>query len=429
MKFISFFTDFIQKSGSAITPIFAASKSPIDRDKANPGDLKRGLSHTLNWPFESIFLINPPQFFILSCSFFKEGLWSIDKILISSLNISDMDNIALLSPTLTQIIFWYIWIIIHRVEPLELILISSSFDNFFSHSCIASLINLFLCLLILLFFTSLPLRLVEIKDSPELLLLTERLFSGIELNTWCPSNTVMKSWWGSDMLKHRPETLDIIQSLSEKIHQSSDLSFSVKSRAWLTDEDKPEQLIFLREVSHFVDFITVHGRTLKQLYAWDADFSFIKELKQSVSIPVIANGWIENYEQASNVLSQGFDGVMIWQAAIGNPWVFTNYVPSLDEKKELMIEHLCLMIACEEYFKDAVEKIDWYSIKQPLLSDLNIYKDKIDEEYPYHSLVEFRKYAFQYIKGLGNVKEKKRMLLEVKTVKSFKEILNQLGDL
>lgn len=255
------------------------------------------------------------------------------------------------------------------------------------------------------------------------------LFSGIELNTWCPSNTVMKSWWGSDMLKHRHETLDIIQSLSEKIHQSSDFSFSVKSRAWLTDEDKPEQLIFLREVSHFVDFITVHWRTLKQLYAWDADFSFIKELKQSVSIPVIANGWIENYEQACNVLSQGFDGAMIWQAAIGNPWVFTNYVPSLDEKKELMIEHLCLMIACEEYFKDAVEKIDWYSIKQPLLSDLNIYKDKIDEEYPYHSLVEFRKYAFQYIKGLGNVKEKKRMLLEVKTVKSFKEILNQLGDL
>ena len=88
-----------------------------------------------------------------------------------------------------------------------------------------------------------------------------------------------------------------------------------------------------------------------------------------------------------------------------------------------------LIIFGFDKIKDAVEKIDWYSIKQPLLSDLNIYKDKIDEEYPYHSLVEFRKYAFQYIKGLGNVKEKKRMLLEVKTVKSFKEILNQLGDL
>ena len=90
------------------------------------------------------------------------------------------------------------------------------------------------------------------------------------------------------MLKHRPETLDIIKALSEIIHSHSDFSFSVKSRAGLNEEDKSTQLEFLREVTNYTDFISVHWRTLKQLYSWDADFSFIKHLKELVRIPIIA---------------------------------------------------------------------------------------------------------------------------------------------
>ena len=62
-------------------------------------------------------------------------------------------------------------------------------------------------------------------------------FSGIELNTWCPSNTVMKCGWWSDMLKHRPETLVIIKSLSEIVKSSKKLTCSVKSRAGLNEDD------------------------------------------------------------------------------------------------------------------------------------------------------------------------------------------------
>ena len=68
------------------------------------------------------------------------------------------------------------------------------------------------------------------------------------------------------MLKHRPETLAIIKSLSEIIKSSKRLTFSVKSRAGLNEEDKSKQLQFLSQIAPFCDLITIHGRTLKQLY-------------------------------------------------------------------------------------------------------------------------------------------------------------------
>lgn len=68
------------------------------------------------------------------------------------------------------------------------------------------------------------------------------------------------------MLKHRPETLAIIKSLSEVVRSNKKLTFSVKSRAGLNEEDKAEQLQFLSQISAFCDLISVHGRTLKQLY-------------------------------------------------------------------------------------------------------------------------------------------------------------------
>jgi len=64
------------------------------------------------------------------------------------------------------------------------------------------------------------------------------------------------------------------KKLSSKaaLKENSDLSFSVKSRAGLHEEDKPEQLDFLKNIAPSCDLISIHGRTLKQLYTGDADF-------------------------------------------------------------------------------------------------------------------------------------------------------------
>gem|GEM_PF-729245 len=70
----------------------------------------------------------------------------------------------------------------------------------------------------------------------------------------------------------------------------------------------------MSEVSRFCDLISIHGRTLKQLYAGDADFSFIKQVKTQVNCPVMANGGVASYLQAEELSKQrGFDGIMIGQ--------------------------------------------------------------------------------------------------------------------
>ena len=218
------------------------------------------------------------------------------------------------------------------------------------------------------------------------------------------------------MLKHRPETLAIIKSLSEIIKSAKKLTFSLKSRAGLNEDDKPEQLQFLTQIAPFCDLITIHGRTLKQLYSWEADFSFIQQVKRQVACPIIANGGITTYQQAQKISQErDFDALMIGQGAIGNPWVFTLYEPTLEEKIEVMKVHLEVMIACELWFENWGEKIEDYKFNQPKKSDLDFLKKEINPEAEYRSVIEFRKYLFQYIKGIPNSREWKQEIIPVKT--------------
>ena len=85
------------------------------------------------------------------------------------------------------------------------------------------------------------------------------LFSWIELNTWCPSNTVMKVWWWSDMLKDKSKTLKIIQKLS-KIQ--GPLPFSLKTRAWLNDMDKEA---FFKQATSIEDFCKKYIEYFREL--------------------------------------------------------------------------------------------------------------------------------------------------------------------
>jgi tRNA-dihydrouridine synthase B len=104
-------------------------------------------------------------------------------------------------------------------------------------------------------------------------------FSGIELNTGCPSNTVMKCGGGSELMKNRKKTLTSIQHLSEKL---TNLPFSIKTRIGLNETDKDEQADFIIESSKFCSKISIHGRTLKQLYTGEADWDFIQHIAQHI---------------------------------------------------------------------------------------------------------------------------------------------------
>ena len=255
------------------------------------------------------------------------------------------------------------------------------------------------------------------------------LFSWIELNTWCPSNTVMKVGWWSDMLKDKKKTLEIIKELSEI---QGLLPFSLKTRAWLNDSDKTEQLEFLIKASEFCSQISIHGRTLRQLYTWDSDWSFISKVKEKIwnsNCKIIGNWWINSYIDAKNKLSEfDLDWIMIGQAAIWNPRIFTPHEPTSEEKCETVLKHLDYSIACDQRFDEKVASKSWEITSQDLSIPLDWIENKVKENQNKpnlqpHTIVEFRKFLFQYVKWIPWSKEWKQQVLNCK---DYQELKNQI---
>ncbi len=256
------------------------------------------------------------------------------------------------------------------------------------------------------------------------------LFSWIELNTWCPSNTVMKVGWWSDMLKDKSKTLKIIQELSEI---QGSLPFSLKTRAWLNDSDKESQKKFIRNASNYCNKISIHGRTLKQLYTWEADRNFISEIKKSIETnwglgcKIIWNGWITSYDDAENKFSQfNLDWIMIGQAAIWNPRIFTPHEPTPEEKFETILKHLDYSIACDQWFDEKIASKSWEISIQDLNIPLQRLEDRIREnqnksDLQPHTIVEFRKFLFQYVKWIPWSKEWKQKVLMCKDYQELKD--------
>ena len=261
------------------------------------------------------------------------------------------------------------------------------------------------------------------------------LFSGIELNTGCPSNTVMKVGGWSDMLTDKPKTLKIIQKLSEI---QGPLPFSLKTRAWLNDWDKIEQLNFIIKASNYCSKISIHGRTLKQLYTWEVDRKFISEIKKNIETnwysgcKIIWNGWINSYNDAENKLSEfKLDWIMIGQAAIWNPRIFTPYEPTFGEKCETVLRHLDYSIACDQRFDEKIASKSWEITIQDLNIPLGWLADRVKENknkpnLQLHTIVEFRKFLFQYVKWIPWSKERKQKVL---SCKDYQELKNQIIDL
>ena len=258
------------------------------------------------------------------------------------------------------------------------------------------------------------------------------LFSWIELNTWCPSNTVMKVGWWSDMLKDKEKTINIIKKISRI---EGMLPFSLKSRAWLNENDKCEQMEFLIKASEYCNKISIHWRTLKQLYSWDSDWNFISEVKERIwnfDCKIIGNWWINSYIDAKNKLSKfNLDWIMIGQAAIWNPRIFTPYEPSLEEKCETVLKHLDYSIACDQRFDEKIANKSWEITNQDLSIPLYWIEDRVKENKNKsnlnpHTIVEFRKFLFQYVKWIPWSKEWKQQVLNCK---DYQELKNQIIDL
>ena len=148
------------------------------------------------------------------------------------------------------------------------------------------------------------------------------------------------------MMRNKPKTLEYIKILSE----GTTLPFSIKVRAGLTQDDKEEQFQFLVDAAPYCKTISVHGRTYNQAHNGSVDRDFIYNLKKIVgnTVTVIGNGGINEHNDYKTHEGK-VDGIMIGQAAMQNPRIFTPHLPSESEKITLSLHHLLLMGAYEIY--------------------------------------------------------------------------------
>ncbi|ECW8267867.1 tRNA-dihydrouridine synthase [Campylobacter upsaliensis] len=213
---------------------------------------------------------------------------------------------------------------------------------------------------------------------------------GIDFNCGCPVNKVVKQCAGSALL----ENLELFRKLVGVIKTHNKKQFtSVKFRLGFNDKYPEKMAQICEELG--VDFISIHGRTRKQLYSGSADYNSIAKAKKSVKIPIIANGDI-NAQNAKEVLKiTACEGLMIGRASVGNPWIFYEIKEgkSVNEalKKRIILTHFEEMIKhykamgvsifrkhLHEYskgykdasaFRDMINRID----------DANLMRTKIEE--------------------------------------------------
>jgi tRNA-dihydrouridine synthase B len=168
---------------------------------------------------------------------------------------------------------------------------------------------------------------------------------GIDLNCGCPVPKIVSQNAGSSLL----QDLDQMARLIEVIKENSDKTYtSVKSRLGFNEKIAPNIAKMCESAG--ADFITFHGRTRAGKYKAPIDYDPIKDAKEAVSIPVIANGDITSLEIAEYVRSYtNCDGIMIGRGAVGNPWIFYQIKNNLkevskDKIREIVLRHYDLMV-------------------------------------------------------------------------------------
>ena len=170
----------------------------------------------------------------------------------------------------------------------------------------------------------------------------------VDINMGCPAKKVCNKLAGSALLKDE----DLVARILDTVVAAVDVPVTLKTRLGYLNGHENIMRVAKRAEQAGIAALALHGRTREDMYLNTARYRLIKDVKQMLSIPVIANGDIDSPEKAKYVLDYtGADAIMIGRAAQGRPWIFreiSHYLatgeylaaPNIQEVKDVLLGHL-----------------------------------------------------------------------------------------
>ena len=222
----------------------------------------------------------------------------------------------------------------------------------------------------------------------------------IDINMGCPVLKVIKSGSGSALLKDPDKIYDVVKAVVDAVKKPVTVKIRI---GWDMESINCVEVAKKIEAAG-AQAITVHGRTRSQFYSGNADWKYIKMVKEAVKIPVIGNGDVVSIDSAKRMLEEtGCDAIAIARGALGNPFLFRELNAYFDENK----------LIDRPDNKEIYDTILWH------------HKLLLDLKGEHLALLEMRSHVAWYIKGMpGSAKIKDLCNRQV----SFDEVIKILKE-